>query len=178
MDREPFNNTFTPILVNTGSKLVLIDTGIGEAAFAQSKGAVGQFMPTCRPPGLIRDAVDMVIISHFHGDHVNGLLGSRQHAGVPECRDHGAGGRAQVLDGRRQYEPRARRHEGFQERSPRFRARGAQGDALRGGKELVPGITAVATLVIRRAIRRSSIASGYEGVRQADVTQRAVALRA
>src|SRR3954467_14694127 len=27
MDREIFNNTFTPVVVNTGGKLVLIDTG-------------------------------------------------------------------------------------------------------------------------------------------------------
>src|SRR5688500_2975069 len=34
---------FTPIVVNTGPKLVVIDTGLGAATFEQSKGAMGQF---------------------------------------------------------------------------------------------------------------------------------------
>ena len=74
MDREIFNNTYTPIVVNTGSKLVLIDTGVGEAAFVQSKGANGQFLSNLAASGLNPDAIDTVIISHYHGDHVNGLL--------------------------------------------------------------------------------------------------------
>jgi len=74
MDREIFNNTYTPIVVNTGSKLVLIDTGMGEAGFAQSKGAVGQFLSNLQAAGLKADDIDTVIISHYHGDHVNGLV--------------------------------------------------------------------------------------------------------
>jgi glyoxylase-like metal-dependent hydrolase (beta-lactamase superfamily II) len=74
MDREMFNNTYTPIVVNTGSKLVLIDTGMGEAGFTQSKGAVGQLMSNLQAAGLKADDIDTVIISHYHGDHVNGLV--------------------------------------------------------------------------------------------------------
>jgi len=74
MDREIFNNTYTPIVVNTGSKLVLIDTGMGEAGFTQSKGAVGQLLGNLQAAGLSADAIDTVIISHYHGDHVNGLV--------------------------------------------------------------------------------------------------------
>lgn len=74
MDREIFNNTYTPIVVNTGSKLVLIDTGMGEAGFTQSKGAVGQLLGNMQAAGLSADAIDTVIISHYHGDHVNGLV--------------------------------------------------------------------------------------------------------
>ena len=29
MDRDIFNNTYTPIVINTGSKLVVVDTGVG-----------------------------------------------------------------------------------------------------------------------------------------------------
>ena len=44
----------------------------------------------------------------------------RQFAGLPECRNSGAGGRAQVLDGRRRDEPRAQGPHGrsVQEQSP------------------------------------------------------------
>ena len=64
---------------------------------------------TWRPPASIPSAVDMVVISHFHTDHVNGLLGGRRHAGVSERRGAGARDRVEVLDGRWRDEPRARR---------------------------------------------------------------------
>lgn len=65
---------YTPVVINTGSKLVVIDTGTGEANFANSKGAAGQFHANLKASGIDRAQVDMVIISHFHGDHINGLL--------------------------------------------------------------------------------------------------------
>jgi glyoxylase-like metal-dependent hydrolase (beta-lactamase superfamily II) len=73
-DREIFNNTFTPIVLNTGGKLVLIDTGVGEAGFKGTKGTAGQFMNNLAASGLNTGAIDTVIISHYHGDHMNGLL--------------------------------------------------------------------------------------------------------
>src|SRR5215212_436300 len=42
MDPETFFNPYSPIVVNTGSKLVLIDTGNSEAAYQRSNGAFGQ----------------------------------------------------------------------------------------------------------------------------------------
>jgi glyoxylase-like metal-dependent hydrolase (beta-lactamase superfamily II) len=73
---EPSKMTivFNPIVVNTGSKLVVIDTGLGPAAYAQSKGAVGQFQTNLAAAGIDPKAVDTVVISHFHVDHINGLL--------------------------------------------------------------------------------------------------------
>jgi glyoxylase-like metal-dependent hydrolase (beta-lactamase superfamily II) len=68
--------SFTPIVVNTGQKLIVIDTGLGPAAFEQSKGAAGQFQTNLQAAGIDRNAVDVVIISHFHGDHITGLLGA------------------------------------------------------------------------------------------------------
>jgi len=65
---------YNPIVVNTGSKLAVIDTGTGETALAQSKGATGQFLNNLTAAGIDPKAVDTVIISHYHGDHVNGLL--------------------------------------------------------------------------------------------------------
>jgi len=52
----------------------VIDTGTGEAAFERSKGLTGQFQTNLKAAGIDRNAVDMVIISHFHGDHINGLI--------------------------------------------------------------------------------------------------------
>lgn len=73
-DRSTVTSQFTPIVVNTGSKLVVIDTGWGEAQFGSSKGAIGQFNANLAAAGIDRNAVDTVIISHCHGDHLNGLL--------------------------------------------------------------------------------------------------------
>jgi glyoxylase-like metal-dependent hydrolase (beta-lactamase superfamily II) len=60
---------FTTLVVNTGGKLVLIDTGNGDLAAPTS----GIWMKNFRAAGFTPDDVDMVVISHFHGDHVNGL---------------------------------------------------------------------------------------------------------
>lgn len=73
-DTETFNNNYTPIVVNTGKNLVVIDTGTGEAGFNQSKGSNGQLLTNMAAAGIDPKAVDTVIISHYHGDHVNGLL--------------------------------------------------------------------------------------------------------
>ncbi|GJD73913.1 MBL fold metallo-hydrolase [Methylobacterium goesingense] len=65
---------FTPLVIETGGRRVVIDTGNGEAAFQKSGGAVGQFHANLKAAGFDRGAIDAVVISHFHGDHVNGLL--------------------------------------------------------------------------------------------------------
>src|SRR3954462_11663710 len=65
---------FAPLVINTGGKLVVVDTGNGPGAFASSKGNVGQFASNMVAAGFDAKAVDLVVISHFHGDHINGLL--------------------------------------------------------------------------------------------------------
>ncbi len=64
---------FNPMVINTGSKLVVIDTGNGLGAYEQSKGAVGQMNANMKAAGIDPAAVDIVVISHFHGDHLGGL---------------------------------------------------------------------------------------------------------
>src|ERR1700736_168650 len=62
---------FAPLVINTGGKLVVLDTGNGALAKANSKGANGLFADNMAAAGFDGKAVDMVVISHFHGDHVN-----------------------------------------------------------------------------------------------------------
>ena len=64
---------FNPMVINTGSKLVVIDTGNGLGAFEQSKGVVGQMNANMTAAGIDPKNVDIVVVSHFHGDHMNGL---------------------------------------------------------------------------------------------------------
>jgi len=74
MPKDKMSVYFAPLVINTGGKLVVVDTGNGPAAFASSKGNVGQFASNMAAAGLDAKAVDIVVISHFHGDHINGLL--------------------------------------------------------------------------------------------------------
>lgn len=64
---------FSPMIINTGSKLVAIDTGNGLGAFAGSKGVVGQARSNMEAAGIDPKSIDIVLISHFHGDHIGGL---------------------------------------------------------------------------------------------------------
>jgi glyoxylase-like metal-dependent hydrolase (beta-lactamase superfamily II) len=60
---------FTTIVVNDGRKLTLIDTGNGNSGAPTS----GTWMANFRAAGFAPEQVDQIIISHFHGDHINGL---------------------------------------------------------------------------------------------------------
>ncbi|MGZ5178969.1 MAG: MBL fold metallo-hydrolase [Ramlibacter sp.] len=64
---ETSDNAF---LVNTGSKLVLVDTGSGSSSGPTLGGLVGSL----RAAGYRPEQVDEVYITHMHGDHVGGLM--------------------------------------------------------------------------------------------------------
>jgi glyoxylase-like metal-dependent hydrolase (beta-lactamase superfamily II) len=74
LPKDKMSVHFSPLVINTGGKLVVIDTGNGPGAFASSKGNVGQFASNLTAAGFDPKNVDVVVISHFHGDHINGLL--------------------------------------------------------------------------------------------------------
>jgi glyoxylase-like metal-dependent hydrolase (beta-lactamase superfamily II) len=73
MEQNKMTIPYTPIVVNTGSKLVVIDTGNGPAARKDTKANYGQFPANLKASGIDPKNVDIVLISHFHADHVNGL---------------------------------------------------------------------------------------------------------
>ena len=57
-------------LVNTGSKLVLIDTGSG-TYFGPT---LGRLLANLEASGYRPEQVDEIYISHMHGDHIGGLI--------------------------------------------------------------------------------------------------------
>ena len=61
--------SFTSLIVNTGSKVVLIDTGTG----GQFGPTTGQMERALAAAGIEPKAVDTIVISHFHPDHINGI---------------------------------------------------------------------------------------------------------
>jgi len=60
---------FNPVIINTGSKLVLIDTGYGPG-IAPSVGLLPAHMAAA---GIDPKAIDIVVLSHLHPDHINGV---------------------------------------------------------------------------------------------------------
>jgi len=63
--------SFTPVIINTGKELVLIDAGNGVAR--RAKGA-GRLAAALSSAGFSADQVDVVATSHYHPDHIGGLM--------------------------------------------------------------------------------------------------------
>lgn len=55
---------FTPTVVNTGAELVLFDTGLSADGTLAALAAAG----------YTADQVDIVVLTHMHGDHIGGLM--------------------------------------------------------------------------------------------------------
>jgi glyoxylase-like metal-dependent hydrolase (beta-lactamase superfamily II) len=69
MPANKLSTPFTTILVNSGAKLILIDTGTG-GQIASTAGTLGANLAAA---GIDPQAIDIILISHFHPDHINGI---------------------------------------------------------------------------------------------------------
>jgi len=61
--------SFTALMVNTGAKLVLIDTGTA----GQIADTAGSMLDNLKVAGVDPKAIDTILISHFHPDHIDGI---------------------------------------------------------------------------------------------------------
>ncbi len=61
--------SFTALMVNTGSKLVLIDTGTA----GQIADTAGVMLDNLKVAGVAPGDIDTIAISHFHPDHIDGI---------------------------------------------------------------------------------------------------------
>ena len=138
---------YAPMLFNTGSKLVLIDTGAGLRGFAQSKGEVGQFMRNAAAAGIDAKMIDTVVISDFHGDHVNGLLTADNKPAFPnaEVMVPEAEWKYWMDDGEMSRAAKGRMGGLFKNNRRIFDALGRKVTTYGWNKEVVPGLTSVAT---------------------------------
>ncbi|MDB5599970.1 MAG: Beta-lactamase [Xanthobacteraceae bacterium] len=172
MEKDKVTIPFNPVVVNTGGKLIAIDTGLGAAVNAQSKGAMGQYHTNLTAAGLDAKNVDMVIISHFHGDHIGGLINAE---GKP------AFANAEILVPSAEWAYWT--DEGNASRAPEglkgnfalvkkvFDAHGNKVTKYEGGKELAPGITSMSTFGHTPGHTSHVLSSGKSTVMlQADVT--------
>jgi glyoxylase-like metal-dependent hydrolase (beta-lactamase superfamily II) len=169
-----FVTPYNPIVVNTGQKLVVVDTGLGEAGFNATKGANGQFLTNLAAAGIDAKAVDTVIISHYHGDHVNGLLKADNSLAFPnaEILVPAAEHTFWMDDGEMSRAPKGRMEDLFKNNRRVF-----AGEVMKRlrtydeGKEVVSGITAVGTHGHSAGHNSHVVSSGSSTVYvQADVT--------
>ena len=61
---------FTVSLVKTGGKLILCDSGTG----GQVQPTAGKMMGNMKAAGFDPASIDVVLVSHFHPDHIFGLM--------------------------------------------------------------------------------------------------------
>jgi glyoxylase-like metal-dependent hydrolase (beta-lactamase superfamily II) len=132
---------FTTTVLNMGGRIVLIDTGNGDSGAPTS----GKWMANFKAAGFDPARVSTVIISHFHGDHINGLRLKSGDTVFPNAevmvsaREWGFwmddGRMAQAPDGLKPNFQNARRV---------FGPIAKEVKQFEGDKELVTGVTAVA----------------------------------
>lgn len=69
-DPKNVSATVQGYLVNTGSKLVLIDTGAGGH---WGPSTLGKLVQNLKASGYKPEQIDLVLLTHLHGDHVGGI---------------------------------------------------------------------------------------------------------
>lgn len=68
--KAPLETSDNAFLINTGSKLILIDTGAG-VLFGPT---LGKLLPSMKAAGYAPEQVDEVYLTHMHSDHLGGLV--------------------------------------------------------------------------------------------------------
>lgn len=71
---DPVETSFNGFLINTGAKLVLIDTGAG-SLFGPT---LGNLVDNLKASGYQPEQVDEIYITHLHVDHVGGLIANNR----------------------------------------------------------------------------------------------------
>jgi glyoxylase-like metal-dependent hydrolase (beta-lactamase superfamily II) len=86
LDKNNFVIDQNALVVNTGGKLVLIDTGMG---FRKIYGPrTGHLLANLRAAGIDPKSIDVVALSRAHPDHVWGLVGEDGKPNFPNAQIH------------------------------------------------------------------------------------------
>jgi glyoxylase-like metal-dependent hydrolase (beta-lactamase superfamily II) len=72
--KAPTETSDNAYLINTGTKLVLVDSGAG-TLFGPT---LGKFVNNLKAAGYQPEQIDEIYITHMHGDHVGGLVSNGQ----------------------------------------------------------------------------------------------------
>jgi glyoxylase-like metal-dependent hydrolase (beta-lactamase superfamily II) len=147
LDPAKLTVPFTPIVINTGSKLVLLDTGYGEAAATKPGATTGQVTANMKASGIDPKDIDIVLISHFHGDHVNGLLNADNKLAYTnaEVMVPSVEWKYWMDDGEMSRAPEGRMQGLFKSNRAIFDAIGRKVTQYDWNKDVLPGMTAIGT---------------------------------
>ena len=140
---DKMKNTYSPIVLTTGGKRVLLterEGGGGE----EERGTLNAHLAAA---GIDRDSIDVVVISHFHADHVNGLLMPDNSQAFPnaEIKVPENEWKFWMDDGEMSRASKGRMTELFANNRRVFDALGRKVTPYAWDKEVVPGVTAVGT---------------------------------
>jgi len=135
---------FTSLVVNTGSKLVLIDTGTG-GQFVSFAPQSGIWQSNLAAAGIDPRRVDSILISHGHPDHINGIKTKDNALAFPNAEIFIAAPEwAYWLDDANLAKAADTARPQFLNAQRIFRDIGKRVTQFEGERELVPGITTVA----------------------------------
>ena len=132
-------NGYTPVVVNTGKELVLFDTGNDV-----SRGPTrGNLVKSLAAAGITPEQIDIVVITHYHPDHIGGLF-NKDKVTFPNARyvtgsaENNFWTKKDILESSNQ---------GMQRRTKVVKSKVLpilpKTTFLEGGKDVVTGITAV-----------------------------------
>ncbi|QRM54431.1 MBL fold metallo-hydrolase [Sinorhizobium sp. BG8] len=134
---DRFVNSFSPTVVDTGSELVLFDTGMGEGGREAGMGRLAEGMQAV---GYTPDQVTVVVLTHMHGDHIGGVM----EGGAPAFKN------ARYVTGRTEYDfwastdrvgtPAEQGHKGV---LAKVKPLAEKITFIEDGGEVVPGITGI-----------------------------------
>ncbi len=145
MPRGTLANQFNPVLINTGSQLILVDTGNGPGRSPTTGMLLAGGLAAA---GVDPKQVNTVIISHFHGDHIGGLRSGDGPINFPNAEiivpaDEWA---FWMDDGNMSRAPESGPvRTTFQNTRRIFAGMGDKVKRFERGKDVVPGITSIAT---------------------------------
>lgn len=74
--------SFTALVINTGRRRVLVDTGLGAGV---APGA-GELLDNLRAEGIGPEDIDTVILTHGHPDHIGGNTDAEGNLAFPDAR--------------------------------------------------------------------------------------------
>ncbi|RDJ27488.1 MBL fold metallo-hydrolase [Bosea caraganae] len=138
---DALNITFTTLAIEHGGKLTLIDTGNGELGAPTS----GTWQANFKAAGFDPKNVSTVVFSHFHGDHINGFRAKDGTALFPnaEVMVPAAEWAFWMDDAKMSAAPEAMKG-AFAGVRRVFAPIAKDVKQFEGGKEILPGITAIA----------------------------------